>query len=149
MMPVDDGKLESLRRVLKDKENVKTMFDKFRERSKIKEDLVAIIEAKANENSVLHDLATYVKHMQRDLRIMIDIQEATTLNSIEFRQKIIILFRENLKMHTMTDDDLKKILSLIDIVDKDVKGFKEYEDILKWIDDYVKSQTNGDSEDGR
>jgi hypothetical protein len=149
-MLLDDDSLESLRSVLKRRENVKTMFGKFRERSKIKEQLVSMIVSKATENSILHDLAEYVKHMQRDLGTMIDIQEATTLNSIEFRENVIRLFRENLKLHTMTDDDLKKMLSLIELVDKDVKGFKEHEDILKWIDNYVKSQRNGDSEeDGR
>ena len=149
-MPLDaDETRNVLRKALKDEEQTKFLCDRFREKSDVKLKLMEIIESRAKESPALQDLATYVKHMEKDRRTMLDIQEALALNSMELREQTVNILKDMMKLHEMTDEDLKRIDTRLEQVNKDVQGVDEHKDILRWIDNYMKRQTNGDPENGR
>ena len=46
--------------------------------------------------------------MQIDLMTLADVTEATTVNNIKFREFTLDILKDNITLHKLTDEDLKK-----------------------------------------
>lgn len=129
---------KNLLRILRDKDGIQSFIETLAETYIARAARLEVgLEAWKGKDETVYGLAKVAQTLSDDVMLTFDLLHIVMLNHVELRDQVADLAEALVKVDEVQGEVIERVVKDIRETQKDVKDFKQHEDILDWIKDYV------------